>query len=686
MPSTVASWLAGLYDNDKSVCRAANAAYQKIFNSEEKRNNIWHLYQVSVIEYSQDVIITETANSLSDERSVSPDDASAKYSRVAGAAIMILNDLLEKTPSTDLERSRSSISGFLNEDKVWKLASSADPFIRRAVYRLLVIAVGEYKDVLNPGMISGHVLTSGLTSNQSGSAYDYAKAISSLSIALPDVWTIYYTGTGKKSAHHRVCQFLKRGSQGGPPEFWSQALTLLKSMPEMVLRDASPQNTDTNDDTKSFSSILSALHDGLGSKDEARANQAAAWNTYLEVSELVCSSFLGADDHDQFYRTSVLPMLAQYIRPLSEKSSWTVAGPEQRTICCRAALQALTRAPRAFEEEWRGLSARIIEDIRTSLPEQSKEYTKSQESLATETERWYRLQACLLEDQTRDRVRPILQSCTPSEVLSALSTLEARNGKPYSAAISINNAISQAADIVLSDTQTKETLVDFMNTTVTKIILSPSAKYLVRLFSMLEDKFELGQGLKRCMQTLMDAPESTAKSVALEGFVASSFLATTPAISSVLTKKLDEALTADDDASWDPIMAAIGNPVAPNELTDDILSRLAETLSITPQSTTGLRGLEMAVNQKQSRVRDFTVSKQGSSLLSKLLLLSDSPNSTLSQRAGNLCTLLEPALVVNGGNDQAAKSMIEIIRDGFLNARVDSLSYVDSHSVLLVQA
>ena len=94
MPTIAAPWLAGMYDNDKSVSRAANDSFTRAFSSQEKRRNVWRLYQSSILQYSKDVVAKETATTLSDERTTSPDDASAKYSRVVGAAVMVVTSLL----------------------------------------------------------------------------------------------------------------------------------------------------------------------------------------------------------------------------------------------------------------------------------------------------------------------------------------------------------------------------------------------------------------------------------------------------------------------------------------------------------------------------------------------------------------------------------------------------------------
>lgn len=96
MPQIVSSWLAGLYDNDKSVTRSARESLRRVFTSEEKLKSLWRVYQSSIVGYAGDAIEKETVYTLSDERATSPDDASAKYARVIGAAISMVATVIGK--------------------------------------------------------------------------------------------------------------------------------------------------------------------------------------------------------------------------------------------------------------------------------------------------------------------------------------------------------------------------------------------------------------------------------------------------------------------------------------------------------------------------------------------------------------------------------------------------------------
>lgn len=98
MPQVASSWLAGLYDNDRSVTRSARESLKRVFTSEEKFKSLWRVYQSSIVGYAEDVVEKETVYTLSDERNTSPDDASAKYARVVGAAISMVATVIGKCP------------------------------------------------------------------------------------------------------------------------------------------------------------------------------------------------------------------------------------------------------------------------------------------------------------------------------------------------------------------------------------------------------------------------------------------------------------------------------------------------------------------------------------------------------------------------------------------------------------
>ena len=567
---------------------------------------------------------------------------------------------------------------FLNEVKLWKLASHEDPYVRRALCRILVVALAKEKELLNPSMLTAQMLTSGLHTSQAGSAFDFAKAIAQLTIEMPDVWTVHYTGSGKKSAQNRLSQFLKRGSQGGPAEFWGQISIILETLSSQILVKATEEPREFDDDVDySYSPVLDSIHDGLHSRDEPRANQGAAWDTYLHTAKLVMSYLPDASDRHQFYKYSVFPIVIHYVRPSPQHSQWAIAGPHQEDLCTKACKLALRGTFEVLDVEWLALSSRVVEDMKTSMPEQSKEFSKSQDAVSAEMSRWYRLQASLLDHHSADQIHSMVERSVSVEIPAIIAILEARNGKPYGAASALESLISTLPELVLSNNNTQAQLVDFANNILPNILLSPSAKHLIRLLGLLEGKIDVHHAYKKCMQTLIDAPDSSAKAIAMQSFLSSTRLSDTDSLSTEVLQSLSGAMDNDDISHWNLVMAAVTNPAAPKQLTEEILATMTAGLSISSNTTAALNGLEKIVKYNSRLVNDFVTSSKGSTLCSRLLLLSDSPNESISQRARVITNSLDRMLSINGGsNIQGTRSMIEMVNQGLEGANTESLPYV----------
>lgn len=96
MPTVAGAWLAGRFDNDRSVARAALASFNSVFPSEEKQRGVWVVFEKAILSYSRDAALEETPSTLSDERTVSPDDAEGKYARVVATSLSVVTNLLGK--------------------------------------------------------------------------------------------------------------------------------------------------------------------------------------------------------------------------------------------------------------------------------------------------------------------------------------------------------------------------------------------------------------------------------------------------------------------------------------------------------------------------------------------------------------------------------------------------------------
>lgn len=153
MPQTCPPLLAGLYDNDKVVSKAAQEALSGIFPTKEKLVGVRKAYQQSIIQFCMDVINYETVDSLSDARTINADDAEAKYARTVATYICLLQDLLRALPSEDRKSHQTLYDNVFASEKLWTFVSDKDSFLAKSTCRLfqsyLVQETGKhYRDIV----------------------------------------------------------------------------------------------------------------------------------------------------------------------------------------------------------------------------------------------------------------------------------------------------------------------------------------------------------------------------------------------------------------------------------------------------------------------------------------------------------------------------------------------------------
>ena len=146
MPQVIGPWWAGTLDSDtRGVGVAATESFKQTFTSPEKLQAVTKIYQLPVLEYCRDAILKETVNTLSDERTVSADDAEATYARVVSTSLGVVAALLSSLPSDEMEKHADVYASVLGEGQVLSLGAHKDLMIRRALFRLLRTALEKQK-------------------------------------------------------------------------------------------------------------------------------------------------------------------------------------------------------------------------------------------------------------------------------------------------------------------------------------------------------------------------------------------------------------------------------------------------------------------------------------------------------------------------------------------------------------
>lgn len=591
----------------------------------------------------------------------------------------------DESSSVDNGKNGVKVDEFLKRKEVWKLASDPDPYLRLAVYRLATATFTKSTDLVDLRLISDNLLISSLNISQAGSAFKYATTLALLTSKCPDIWTQYYSGSGKKSAVRKLCQFIRRGSQGGPAEYWGQIKSIIQHLPISVILPGLEGDCETVKaqelGTPVEPPLLEALRGGITNKEEPKDHHSAAWNTYLDVCSRLLELSSSQSYRDYLAKRSLTPLVSAFVLGNPVDLEWIVHGSNQLSNSIRAFYQVLHVSVEIFQEEWRHLSSQIIENFQISPPEQSKDYKASQELISGQIGRWYKLQSTVLKEQDLEIVRSLISTTLESEIKASTSTLRERNGKPYSAAAILVNATELLPEQLRNGHQIKELVVDFAHVDVPKLLLSPSAALLIKALGHLEDITNVRSIYEAAICDLRKAPESSAKSSALAGFVSSPFLAKSTK-SDALTLLVKESLGMakhGDESRWNLVMAALGNPVAPRDLTDELLADMTNSLSIEEDILACLEGLQLTIKRNSRVMKDFAQSQHGPNILSKLLFLTESPDITIREKAHTLSTAIEAILSNEKGSNHAIDSIVEIINHGIETAGQDSLSYVPQY-------
>lgn len=509
--------------------------------------------------------------------------------------------------------------------------------------------------------ISRSYLSSALNSDQTNSALDYIDALTALTTNHPTAWTQHYKS--KTPVDRRLRQFVKKGSQSSSRDYWARLPILLRAIPSEVL----PSNA------ADAAELLIALQSGIIKKDEPKFHHEVAYSAYVEIVTLV-NGRLPGDDRTKLLEELVMPLITQYLQPSVETSQWTI--PSNATVLLNKALRVDGMAA-MLAERWPMCATQLVDAIRTSAPEQSKDYEKSQTSVDQHANRFATLQEQALKIPNLAALQSIFAQASASVVGEALGVLKNRNGKPYGAAAAIS-AILVRNNTLIENTQTQQQLEIFLQDELPALIGSPSSTYLIDLLYACASTATFSDIWSSTLKAILKLPESPVKTKTLEALLTSSRIPNTfdLAVSDTeLQSFLKDYVRASLQGSleWDTFNRVLQSPakiIAP-DTSADILAHLTQSLNISEQAPHSLQGLRQIIRSNPSMLKDFVSTSSGSQLLQGLLLASESPNDEVAKGAVAVNASIQTILL---SGSETKQSMYELIHQGLREATQTSVS------------
>lgn len=664
MPQVVGVWLAGSYDVDRSVSKAAQDALQQVFPSQEKMASLRKAYQKPILEFCRNVIDKETPQTLSDERAVSPDEMEAKYSRVLAAVLSLIASLMRELSSEDIEKHEATYTDLIQDENLWKLAYYADPAVRRAVHRLLRICFSKQPETSRSALtpIGSAYLHHALRSDQTGTSLDFIECLVALVRFDPTAWTANVKGA---KGLNRLCNFLKKGSQLGPQEFWSNVSNLLESVPQESFAGTEQDSSE----------ILKAMHTGIDKKEEPRPNLTSAYRSYIHVAGLMAES-LPLDDSRRMLQTNLMPILRHYVRPSAESSDWGL--PEANSQSLINQLLEIPTMDLIVAETWPELTRKLTEDMKVSLPEQAKDFEASQSAVAKQGSRWAFAQATLLRKQEQNSdstIRPL----TDDVVNAALGVLRNRNAKPYGAAALVESILYE----VPLGPETEERVQDFVRERLPELMSSPSATYLAGMLYHASSNPDFNRIWEATLKNVLSQEDALVRERGLRALLTSPRLpndmnlaSSSPALQAFLLQQTKEALEGQHDWSFITNMPKQSSESISNSTTDDMLADMTNSLSLDETAPHALEGLQILTKMHRGLVEQFMRKPEASLLLPRLLYLSESADEETSRAAATLNNLIQSNLSLSqmNGDDSSQDTLFRTIQSGLLDASEMSVS------------
>ncbi|KAL4895806.1 hypothetical protein BDV59DRAFT_173180 [Aspergillus ambiguus] len=671
LPKVIGAWLAGLYDNDRPVHRSALDSFTHVFSTEEKRIGVWKIYQSSILDFVDDVILQQTPQTLSDERTVKPDDAEAKYARVAATALLLFNRIIGNSTHQDLEKDLPTVETILNSKSLWTLSYHEDPFVRKSLYILLRSAVAKEPEELDWKLISAALIGKCLHASQLGSASELSETLLQVTSARPQLWTEDYSG--KTSASKRLLQYIQKSSQGGTSSFWSNLYQLLQTVPVQTLAKIDSQNSgESNITLSAATSLMESFQDGLNSRDEPRQNRAVAWKAYIDTGMWLVA-VLPPDAGVQFLHERLSPIVIQYVKPKQDRPQWSLPPHSAEAICTDYIGILATHNHRVeLESMWKQLSNDMLEVVKLSSPEQSKDFKSSQDAVSAHAERLFSLEGSVLsmlaETEGEPQALTILKQTNMPLLDDCLDVLKARNGKPYGAAAVVENMVHRVALVA----QHSKSLLDFVQKDALELLSSPSADRIISIILVCRSWDGYASSFERIVERVAQSEPESSNAHAFQKLLSTldfHEVDDKSGVGSLVVRALRRACEG-SILHWSIVTAVLRNPTSQGELTDSIFLSIIDALSGENKTLSTLHGLSQIATSVPNALKNFQSSPHGSKLTGKLLFLAESPSEDLASLAEDLIRDMKKSAV----SETTARSSFQILQHNFDTVNEESLS------------
>lgn len=306
LKSLMGHWILSQCDTYTPAASAACQAFQAAF-SPIKQPEALSFCKEDILNVLQDILLKETADTLSDTQSVTVEERETKYVRMLTSSMLGVKKLLSLLQQDDRTALEERLAQLVNSGKFWKYSKHKTPQVRGAFFEM-VCALCEYTPDLvqaEAARLCPAVLLS-IDDTDPVVLPPVWEAVLHVVSKIPDCWAHV---NAKKGFLPKLWALLKEGGKGMAKALHPNLMPLLSKLP--------PEVTEPTVDF--YTTFFTSLIEGLSSE---RAATSPSENAIIVTSAVECLrySVLQHTEEEDHHRRIRTMLISQQLLPLLDKA------------------------------------------------------------------------------------------------------------------------------------------------------------------------------------------------------------------------------------------------------------------------------------------------------------------------------------------------------------------------------
>ncbi|XP_029704196.1 E3 ubiquitin-protein ligase listerin isoform X2 [Takifugu rubripes] len=304
LKSLMGHWILSQCDPYMPSASAACKAFQAAF-SPPKQPEALNFCKDEILNVIQDILLKETADTLSDPQNVTAEEREAKYVRMLTCSLLGVKRLLSLLQPTDTPALEQKLSDLVNPGKFWKYSKHKTAQVRGAFFQL-VCALCEFTPALvvaQAALVCPAVLLN-IDDTDPAVLPSVWEAVLHVVSTVPDCWKHV---NAKKGFLPKLWALLKEGGKGMAKALHPNLMPLLSKLPQEV----------THPSMDFYSTFFTSFIQGLSSE---RAASSPSESAVIVTSVVECLRYCIVLHTDEDQKNLRSMLISEKLLPLLEEA------------------------------------------------------------------------------------------------------------------------------------------------------------------------------------------------------------------------------------------------------------------------------------------------------------------------------------------------------------------------------